>query len=126
MMRACPACRRRHICGVNKKRPKKKDYGTKAIRAAVFKRANRLCEFCPWIPPRYAHELHHLEGGSGRRRERQSVSNCVALCLSCHREYHSDPWEFRGRVVAWADRTGCPLPPYFRREPPARLAELPR
>src|SRR5882762_8978622 len=57
MMRACPTCKRRHICGVKKKRPKKKDYGTKAILAAVFKRANGLCEFCPWIQPRYAHEL---------------------------------------------------------------------
>jgi hypothetical protein len=99
---------------------------TARIREAVFQRAGGKCELCPWIPPRDATELHHMEGGAGRRREKQAISNCVALCFGCHRDYHNDTWEFHGRVVAWALRTGNPLPSYFQREAATPAALVPK
>ena len=68
---------------------------TEAIRIAVFARAGGRCEAYPWIGttdlsrcPRPATDLHHLEGGVGRRRQRQTVENTRAFCRPCHEEAH--------------------------------------
>lgn len=65
------------------------------LRMAVFTRAGGRCEFVNWkgTPEafrceRTPSELHHLEGGSGRRRQRQTVENCRAYCFDCHRAAH--------------------------------------
>ena len=57
---------------------------TKAIRAAVFDRSvGKGCENCG---KRFALlEVDHMLGGSGRRRQRQSVETCWAICQECHR-----------------------------------------
>ena len=66
---------------------------TAAIREAVFKRAEWRCQ---WTLPsgrrcsRLADHLHHKEGGSGRRRQRQSVENTEALCWFHHKEAHGE------------------------------------
>jgi hypothetical protein len=59
---------------------------TTAIREAVVYRANGFCEAC-WLQgyERPGTELDHFEGGSGRRRERQSVENTWLLCSQSHR-----------------------------------------
>lgn len=55
------------------------------LRRAVFDRAAGRCERCGREPPVH---LHHTLGGSGRRRQLESVENCVAVCLSCHAKEH--------------------------------------
>lgn len=84
---------------------------TKVIRAAVFARAENHCEFC-WVRP--PAEMHHLESGVGRRLQLQSVNNCMAICATCHRGYHSDPASCRSAVLKWAERYGYPVPSRFR------------
>jgi 5-methylcytosine-specific restriction endonuclease McrA len=64
---------------------------TSAIRAAVMKRADGRCEVCgaseaPYNPL----HMHHTVMGSGKRRQQQNVSNCVALCMGCHRKAHGE------------------------------------
>jgi hypothetical protein len=63
---------------------------TAAIRKAVFERAEGKCEgvFLQARCFRPATELHHLEGGVGRRRQKQTVENCRAYCFECHRAAH--------------------------------------
>lgn len=39
---------------------------------------------------RSATQMHHLVGGSGRRRQKQSVENVRMLCAFHHREAHRD------------------------------------
>lgn len=63
---------------------------TKEIRAEVFKRAHALCE----VPgcTRYPGHMDHFLGGSGRRRPRQSVETCWALCgLHDYQRTHNVP-----------------------------------
>ena len=78
---------------------------TAAIRLACFLRAGNRCELCGFNIPT---ELHHLLGGSGRRRQRQAVENCMAICLLCHREYHSSPDSLAPKVAEWCKRYGYP------------------
>jgi hypothetical protein len=72
---------------------------TARIRKAVFERAGGHCEGpVLWVRTandvtyarcfRTPTELHHLEGGSGRRRQKQTVENCRAYCFECHRAAH--------------------------------------
>ena len=69
---------------------------TARIREAVFKRADGRCENIGDLPPdaewgRCIHmptELHHLAGGIGRRRQKQTVENTRAYCWECHRAAH--------------------------------------
>jgi 5-methylcytosine-specific restriction endonuclease McrA len=88
-----------------------KNEETTAIREEVFRRANGRCEFCGVNQPA---EMHHLENGIGRRRQLQAVSNCVAICMLCHREYHRSPEDFRENVARWATKHGYPMPSKFR------------
>jgi hypothetical protein len=74
---------------------------TASIRKAVFERATiwpvegPQCEnLLTQLPglrircQRMATELHHLKGGAGRRRQKQTVENCRAYCFDCHRAAH--------------------------------------
>lgn len=85
-----------------------------ALRAAVFQRAADVCELI-CMPGNRATELHHLEGGSGRKAL-QKMENCVAACWWCHRDYHRNPEAFRARIMAWASHYGYPIPRRFRGE----------
>lgn len=61
---------------------------TGEIKAAVRERAGGVCENCGTRWGFWGWSLDHWEGGSGRKRERQSVENCWALCgtgtTGCH------------------------------------------
>jgi hypothetical protein len=78
------------------------------------------CEFCG---RRGALQLHHLEGGRGRRRERQHLGNVALICggppESCHETWGRDPRAIEPLVLEFCERNGLDLPAYFRR--PARL-----
>lgn len=82
MMKACPTCKRRHICGVKKRKPGRRARATAEIREAVLKRSRGWCEACGQGPMTL--ELDHWLGGSGRRVQKQSVETCWALCRECH------------------------------------------
>jgi hypothetical protein len=56
---------------------------TSDIRHAVMKRAKGLCEYCGTLGSAY--NPLTLEHMFGRVRAPQSVENCWALCLDCHR-----------------------------------------
>lgn len=89
---------------------KKHRADTAVLRMSVFTRANGVCEFCRVYD---ASEMHHLEGGSDRRAK-QASSNCVALCLRCHRDYHRSPARLAEEVRRWSSLHGYPLPRRFR------------
>ena len=73
----------------------------------VINRAKDMCELCgKWG----ANEPHHLLGGSGRRRQEQTVENVMAVHRGCHDSFHRAPWEFKDRVKAWCEKHGYPLP----------------
>lgn len=76
------------------KRAKKATKGaqTKAIRAEVMARADGTCELCAEAVPT---EMHHV---FGKARVPQSVSNCMALCMWCHRSLTDNA---RGAVQSW-------------------------
>lgn len=57
----------------------RKNEETASIRQAVFLRADGRCELCKTRAPA---DLHHA---FGRVQVRQSVSNTLALCRTCHR-----------------------------------------
>lgn len=76
--------------------------------ALVMARAAGRCE----LGDHDAEEMdpHHLEGGSGRRRQGEWVGNVMAACRSCHDAYHLNVRAFVARVVAWCKAYGYPLP----------------
>jgi hypothetical protein len=95
---------------------------TAEIRAAVEERASGVCEacgrivgihFCPWT-------MDHWLNGSGRRRQKQAVENCWALCGrpgfpgSCHdaRQTYTPSVDFwNAKFAAHAAKYGYdPLP----------------
>lgn len=53
---------------------------------------------------------HHLEGGSGKRRQGQSERNVIRACRECHDAYHMNPRAFVDTVKAWCAAWGYPLP----------------
>lgn len=65
-------------------------------------------------PTMDARELHHLDGGSGKRRQNQAISNVVAACHECHMAYHLNAKAFLPMLRAWAERHAYTLP---RRKP---------
>jgi hypothetical protein len=69
----------------------------------VFKRAGGQCEVCfPWADrcKNPATEMDHWLGGNGRRRQKQSVETCWALC----REHHGWKTVHFGGVSLWNRR----------------------
>lgn len=117
----------RLIRPVKKKRPpdgrearqKQHQEDTAAIRAAVMERACWRCENCGGVCPGSALrlEMDHMLSGSGRRRQRQSVETCWALCggkaWTCHshRTANFPSWEhWRARMREHLTRHGYPIP----------------
>jgi 5-methylcytosine-specific restriction endonuclease McrA len=85
------------------------------IRSAVFARAAGRCELCnvgfDFLDPR---ELAHLNGGIGRRVQKQSVSNCMAAHQTCHKSLDKYPLSYLSTVTDWCSRHGYPLPERWR------------
>lgn len=61
------------------------------LRSVVMARANGRCEVCyrAETPANPLH-MHHLRGGSGRRRQEQRPETCVMACVLCHRRAHGE------------------------------------
>jgi hypothetical protein len=86
-----------------------------AIRREVFARSAGRCEACS--SPLYGRAvLDHWEGGTGRRRVRESIETCWALCLPCDRKRtlnkpHAEQWNvWRERHC---QRYGYPFLPHI-------------
>ena len=61
------------------------------IRAAVEKRSRGLCEACHGAFLQRG-ALDHWLGGTGRRRQMESIETCWLLCWSCnHMRTHNSP-----------------------------------
>ncbi|KYH35853.1 hypothetical protein CLTEP_02460 [Clostridium tepidiprofundi DSM 19306] len=61
----------------------------KKIYSAVMERANGYCEVCN----RYFGEklqLHHIVSGTGKRQKYETLTSCIAVCIECHNEIHSN------------------------------------
>jgi hypothetical protein len=59
-------------------------------------------------------QLAHLNGGIGRRRQQQSIENCVAEHATCHSDLDARPLIWLPLVKTWCARYGYPLPERFR------------
>jgi hypothetical protein len=91
---------------------------TAQIRAACVKRAGGFGELCGRALDMERAEMCHLDGGSGKRRQGQSVKNCVMEHHECHQGpggIDKKPTEWIFEVWAWARRYGYPLPERFRK-----------
>jgi hypothetical protein len=75
----------------------------------VIERKGDLCMY-----PGVVSHLCHLNGGIGRRRQQQSVENCVAEHEYCHHAFDDRPLEWIDRVKAHCARYGYPLPERFQ------------
>jgi hypothetical protein len=84
------------------------------LREKVFDRARGIGELCGLRLAPEPGQLVHLEGGIGRRRQKQKLENCVAEHDRCHRSLDKTPLKWLPEVQAWADRNGYPLPDRFR------------
>ena len=63
-------------------------------------------------------DLCHLDGGSGKRRQKQWIGNVVIEHRTCHQgpggiDKRPDLW--LGHIKAWCARYGYPLPERFRK-----------
>ena len=90
--------------------------GMAELRRQVFERANDKGELCG--NPFFLYgggSLCHLDGGIGRRRQKQSPSNCVAEHEVCHKSIDREPLKWLPQIQAWAARHGYPLPERFRK-----------
>lgn len=67
---------------------------TRTIRAERMRLAGGRCEYVIDLVGNRcqapAQHMHHLEGGSGRRRQKQSIANVRMLCLVHHRIEHRE------------------------------------
>jgi hypothetical protein len=84
------------------------------LRSEVFARANGKGELCGKPLFMIYGELCHLDGGIGRRRQKQSIENCVAEHLLCHFSLDKRPTSWIPRVKEWCSRYGYPVPERFR------------
>lgn len=79
------------------------------------------CEFCGQCL--HPTQLHHMEGGRGRRVQKQHIGNVALICggppESCHETWGRDPRAIEPLVLEFCERNGLDLPAYFRR--PARV-----
>jgi hypothetical protein len=74
------------------------------LRHEVIVRAAGACEWCgDPVPPG---ELHHVLGGSGRRRQEERLDTLAFLCLACHKEVHAGRAAVLENAVAWTYRHG--------------------
>jgi hypothetical protein len=102
---------------------------TGTLRAVALERSGGWCEWCLLVaftdydPP----HMHHMAGGAGQRREKQSIQNLVMLCRGCHRGYHEAPAHplYREYARGHCARHSYPVPSVFLREPRAQRAPSP-
>lgn len=85
------------------------------FREKVFCRANGVGELCRKPLNPLLGELAHLDGGIGRRRQKQSVQNCVAEHPDCHHKMDANPRAWLFMVQQWAERHGYPMPERFNK-----------
>ena len=103
---------------VGRMKPTREEYRerTRVLREIVMDLANYRCERCAepqLLLPSKGH-MHHVIGGSGKRRQQQSIENVAWLCADCHRALHREPAaarEFRERLKILRQH------PEHRREP---------
>ncbi len=92
---------------------------TAAIRALCVERAQGRGELCGEpFSDFYPAEMCHLDGGSGKRRQQQSVENCLMEHHLCHQGaggLDRIPLTWLKFVKLWAARHGYPLPERFRK-----------
>lgn len=74
-------------------------------RTYVFERAGGVCELSGAPNPT---EWHHLRGGHGQRKQRESIQNTMAVTQEAHRAYHRNPAAFAEIVAAWCRKYGYP------------------
>lgn len=106
------------VVAVGRMKPTREQYReqTAQLRAELIALVGEFCERCGWPTPAALGHMHHTRGGSGRRRQEQSIENVAWLCGGCHDRLHRDNTrarEFREQLVA-------------KRAPEARKAEATR
>lgn len=75
-----------------------------SLRAEVTARCAGWCELCRL---NQAREIHHILGGSGRRRRREEADTLIALCLACHAAIHINQFRALERLARWAKDRGA-------------------
>ena len=65
----------------------------KEIVQEVLERSQGLCEVCGC---NYLVQLHHLVGGSGKRKVHETVESVKALCWYCH--YGANGWHGKNSI----------------------------
>lgn len=68
----------------------------KKLFQSVVERAGGQCEVCG---SNQGIELHHILGGTGRRRQQERYETIVALCYECHR----GTWGIHGKYGSQLD-----------------------
>lgn len=131
--RSAPALRKRPIPSVAhvEARQAAEDVAERAettrIRVACVARAGGRGELCGRpLDPREA-EMCHLDGGSGKRRQKQAVSNCLMEHHECHQGplgLDRKPSAWTPAVEAWAARHGYPVPERFQKLQALRAQEV--
>ena len=79
---------------------------TGKLRAQAMERADSRCEVCGGDDELGPLHMHHIEGGSGRRRERQRIENVILLCAWDHDQAHRTPRRFRLALRPWREKHG--------------------
>lgn len=87
--------------------------------AAARKRANGCCEAC-WYGPAVSLSMDHWRGGSGRRRQEESIWTVWMLCALCDR----DRTQNKPSAAHWNNtferhciRYGYPFTPHIEHAP---------
>jgi hypothetical protein len=102
---------------------------TSRIRVACLTRAAGRCELCGRPLVAGEEEMAHLDGGSGKRRQMQRVSNCLIAHHVCHQGpcgLDRKPLAWLPAVKAWAARHGYPVPDRFQKLEALRAPEVAR
>lgn len=100
---------------------------TARIRVACITRAAGRGELCGRPLDVREAQMCHLDGGIGKRRQRQSERNCVMEHHDCHQGplgFDRRPLAWLPAVTAWAERHGYPVPERFRTLEALRAQEV--
>jgi 5-methylcytosine-specific restriction endonuclease McrA len=95
---------------------------TREIYQAAMRRCEGRCEMCDHGDRPL--QLHHLISGSGRRRQRQSIENCMAICGFCHSMFHAGSIHVACAAEAWCKKHGYPIPDRVARAVAKLQAEM--
>jgi hypothetical protein len=96
---------------------------TKELRGAVMERARGTCEGC--CLPSKVLVMDHWLGGGGRRRQRQSIETCWALCPGCDgRRTRNEPGAayWNGVRADFCRAKGYPFHAHAEKQPVVRRA----